>query len=149
MLLWYVQDMPIEQRELWELLPGAAGGQEVVRQRGRAYFAQIGARGGRATRDRYGVVYLREIAQRGGETTRAKYHHEPRTIYTWYGAKERVVPYWPTKATKRRKHPIYVHIELEPPIEEFIQAYCERVLFHAAPAPMLQYPEVGQGQTPP
>src|SRR5438876_504142 len=105
--------MRIEQRELWEQLPGAAGGKELLRQRGPEYFAQLGARGGAATRDRYGVIYLRELAQRGGESLRQKYHTEPQTIHPWYGGVERRIPYWPQNSTKRRKHPIYVRVELE------------------------------------
>src|SRR6266545_3875349 len=118
--------MSIEQHELSELLPGAAGGRELLRQRGREYFAEIGSHGGITTRDRYGVVYMRELAQRGGEATRAKYHTEPRTIFTWYGAVERVVPYWPPATAQRRTHPVYVHIELEPASQEFLDAYVSR-----------------------
>src|SRR4051812_42580264 len=103
MLLCYVQDMPIEQRKLWELLPGAAGGRELVRQKGRENFAQIGARGGAVTRERYGIVYLRGLAQRGGDATKAKYHTEPRTVHPWYGGQERSIPYWPPSATAHRR----------------------------------------------
>jgi hypothetical protein len=105
--------MKIEQRELWELLPGAAGGQELRRRKGRDYFAQLGARGGTTTRDRYGVDYLKELAQRGGEANRQRYHTLPRTVQPWYGGVERRIPYWPPTMTKRRKRPIYIRVELE------------------------------------
>src|SRR3712207_2034598 len=105
--------MKIEQRELWELLPGAAGGQELRRQKGRDYFAQLGARGGTTTRDRYGADYLRELGHRGGEANRKRYHSTPQTLHPWYGGVERRIPYWPPKATKRRKRPLYVRVELE------------------------------------
>jgi hypothetical protein len=105
--------MKLEQRELWELLPGAAGGQALKQRKGSEYFAQLGARGGAATRDRYGVGHLKELAQRGGEATRKRYHSTPRTIQPWYGGIERYIPYWPPKRTKRRKRPIYVRVELD------------------------------------
>jgi hypothetical protein len=105
--------MGIEQKDLWGLLPGAAGGQELSRQRGSEYFSELGGRGGATTRDRYGTEYLRELAQRGGEATRRKYHSQPRTVHPWYGGVERRVPYWPPKATKRRKRPVSIRIEIE------------------------------------
>jgi hypothetical protein len=110
--------MKLEQRELWELLPGAAGGQELKRRKSRDYFAELGARGGATTRDRYGVDYLKELGQRGGEANRKRYHDEPRTIHPWYGGTERRVPYWPPKRTKRRKRPIYVRVELDEPEQQ-------------------------------
>jgi len=107
--------MRVEQTELQELLPGAAGGRALRRLRGRDYFAELGRRGGTRTRDRYGTEYLKELAGRGGKALRRLYHYEPRTIHPWYGGTERVVPYWPPKSTKRRKRPIYIRIELEEP----------------------------------
>jgi hypothetical protein len=105
--------MGVEQKDLWGLLPGVAGGQELRRRKGSAYFAELGQRGGITTRDRYGIDYLKELAHRGGEATRRKYHSQPRTVQPWYGDIERRIPYWPPRATKRRKRPIYVRIELE------------------------------------
>jgi hypothetical protein len=105
--------MGIEQKELWELLPGAAGGRELARRKGREYFVELGQRGGKATRDRYGTDYLKELARRGGEANRKRCHNEPRTVHPWYGGTERRIPYWPPRATKRRKRPIYVRIEIE------------------------------------
>jgi hypothetical protein len=116
----------VRQRELNELLPGSAGGRKLRRLKGREYFVELGRRGGKATRDRYGLDYLRDLARRGGEALRRLYHHEPRTVRPWYGGKERIVPYWPAKATKRRKRPIYVRIELEPPSQEELDAICRR-----------------------
>jgi hypothetical protein len=107
--------MQVEQKELQELLPGVAGGQALRRLKGRDYFAELGRRGGTQTRDRYGNAYLRELAQRGGEATRKNYHSKPRTVEPWYGGVERRIPYWPSTATKRRKRPLYVRIELEQP----------------------------------
>jgi hypothetical protein len=105
--------MKIEQRELWELLPGTAGGQALKRQKSPDYFAQLGARGGATTRDRYSVDYLKDLAHRGGEATRKRYHTIPQTIHPWYGGVERRIPYWPPKVTKRRKRPLYIRVELE------------------------------------
>lgn len=84
--------MGIEQKELWELMPGVAGGRQLSRQNGSDYFAELGRRGGITTRDRYGTDYLKELAQRGGAATRQKYHTEPRTSHPWYGGTERRVP---------------------------------------------------------
>jgi hypothetical protein len=105
--------MKLEQRELWELLPGAPGGQELKRRKGREYFAELGRRGGATTRDRYGVDYLKDLAQRGGEANRKRYHTTPRTVHPWYGGVERSIPYWPPTMTKRRKRPVYVRVELD------------------------------------
>jgi hypothetical protein len=114
------------QRELRDELPGVAGGKALRRLRGREYFVELGRKGGIATRDRYGMGYLRELARRGGEALRRLYHDEPRTVRPWYGGLERVIPYWPANATKRRKRPIYVRIEIEPPTEEELEAIVKR-----------------------
>src|SRR6476646_8279857 len=116
----------IEQRELRDQLQGVAGGKALRRLKGREYFVELGRRGGKATRDRYGVGYLKELAKRGGDALRRLYHHEPRTIRPWYGGKERVIPYWPPNATRRRKRPIYIRIELEPPSEQELDAITRR-----------------------
>jgi general stress protein YciG len=105
--------MEIEQGELWELLPGSAGGRTLRRLKGDAYFAELGKRGGEKTRDRYGKEYLREIARRGSEATRKRYHTQPRIVKPWYGGVERRIPYWPPKATKRRRRPLYIRVEVE------------------------------------
>ena|SRR5689334_14969947 len=120
-----------QQRELRDLVPGTAGGKALRRLKGREYFVELGRRGGKTTRDRYGVGYLREIAKRGGEALRRLYHRQPKTIHPWYGGKERVVPYWPAMATTRRKRPIYMRIELEPPseeeLDEIVKRHIERI----------------------
>jgi hypothetical protein len=123
--------MKIEQRGLWELLPGAAGGQALKRRKGSDYFAQLGARGGTMTRNRYGAGYLKEIGQRGGEANRKRYHGEPRTVHPWYGGTERRIPYWPPKMTKRRKRPLYVRVDVDDQECEQTnaQAADKRVLF--------------------
>src|SRR6266498_347835 len=105
--------MRVEQKELWELMPGAAGGRELARLKGRAYFVELGKQGGATTRDRYGTEYLKGLAQRGGEANRKKYHSQPRTIHPWYGGTERCIPYWPPRSTKHRKRPVYIRIEIE------------------------------------
>ena len=105
--------MRVEQKGLWELSPGVAGGRELVRLKGRDYFVELGERGGTTTRDRYGTDYLRELAQRGGEANRKRYHSQPRTVHPWYGGIERRIPYWPPQATERRKRPLYIRIEIE------------------------------------
>jgi hypothetical protein len=104
--------MGIEQKDLWGLLPGGAGGQELSRQKGSDYFAELGHHGCIATRDRYGIDYLKELAQRGGEANRKRYHSQPQTIHPWYGGTERRIPYWPPRMTKRRKRPVYIRIEM-------------------------------------
>jgi hypothetical protein len=105
--------MGIEQKELWDLMPGAAGGRELARLKGREYFVELGKQGGATTRDRYGTEYLKALAQRGGEANRKRYHTQPRTIHPWYGGTERSIPYWPPRSTKRRKRPVYIRIEME------------------------------------
>jgi hypothetical protein len=105
--------MGVEQKDLWGLLPGAVGGRQLSRQKDSEYFAELGHRGGTATRDRYGRDYLKELAQRGGEANRRRYQSQPQTIHPWYGGAERRIPYWPPNSTKRRKHPIYIRVELE------------------------------------
>jgi len=105
--------MGVEQKDLWELLPGAAGGRELSRLKGRDYFVELGKRGGAATKDRYGSDYLRQLAQRGGEANRKRHHSQPRTVETWYGGTERRIPYWPPTMTKRRKRPLYIYVEIE------------------------------------
>ena len=105
--------MGVEQKELWDLMPGAAGGCELARCKGREYFVELGKQGGATTRDRYGAEYLKALAARGGEANRQRYHTQPRTIHPWYGGTERSVPYWPPRSTKRRKQPIYIRIEIE------------------------------------
>jgi hypothetical protein len=105
--------MGVEQKELWELMPGAPGGRELARPKGRAYFVELGQRGGATTRNRYGTDYLKALAQRGGKATRQRYHNQPRTIHPWYGGTERSIPYWPPRSTKRRKRPVYIRIEIE------------------------------------
>jgi len=91
--------MGVEQKELWELMPGAAGGRELARLKGREYFVELGQQGGTTTRDRYGTEYLKELAQRGGEANRKRYQSQPRTIHPWYGGTERSIPYWPPRST--------------------------------------------------
>jgi hypothetical protein len=105
--------MGVEQKDLWELLPGVAGGRNLSQQKGSDYFSELGRRGGITTRDRYGTDYLKELAHRGGEANSKRYHNQPQTIHPWYGGTERRIPYWPPTATKRRKRPIYIRIELE------------------------------------
>src|SRR6476619_2491706 len=106
--------MGVEQKRQGNLMPGAAGGRELVELKGRDYFVELGKQGGTTTRDRYGTEYLRELAQRGGEANRRRYHSQPQTIHPWYGGTERRIPYWPPRMTKRRKRPIYIRIEVEP-----------------------------------
>lgn len=49
----------------------------------------------------------------GGEANRRRLYTIPRTISPWYGGRERRIPYWPPKHTKRRKRPILIRIELD------------------------------------
>jgi hypothetical protein len=115
-----------EQSELTDLLPGSAGGSALRRLKGREYFVELGRRGGKATRDRYGVEHLRRLSERGGEANRRRYRTIPKTIHPWYGGEERRVPFWPPRATKRRKRPVYVRIEIRAPTEEEIDEIVKR-----------------------
>lgn len=101
------------QHDLYELLPGVAGGRQLLRDRGVGYFAEIGRRGGRTTRQRYGLSYLQELASRGGRSKRWRQYSTPATIRAWDGVTYRRVPYWPHQVRgRRRQRPVFVRIEL-------------------------------------
>ena len=104
----------IEQRRLAELQRGSAGGRAVVEQRGAIYMRQLASAGGRTTVKRYGIDHMRQLASAGGREKRRRTYTWPRTLHTWYGTLERRIPLWPTRATRRRRRPIFVRIELEP-----------------------------------
>jgi hypothetical protein len=101
------------QEDLFGRLPGAAGGRALSRLRGKSYFRQLGQRGGQQTVKRHGKAYMRQIATVGGAANRRRLYTTPRTISPWYGGRERRIPYWPPKHTKRRKRPILIRIEIE------------------------------------
>jgi hypothetical protein len=106
----------LEQRDLWGLLPGAAGGRALRDQRKRPYFGDLGALGGQATIARYGREHMRELARRSAARKRQRRDTQPRTIqYIEVGQVviERVIPYWPHQPRRRhRKAPLLVRIEL-------------------------------------
>jgi hypothetical protein len=112
----------LEQRDLWGLLPGAAGGRALRDRRGAGYFGVLGTIGGRATVARYGVEHMRELARRSVASRRRRRNTLPRTVqYVEIGqvVTERVIPWWPHQPRRRhRKSPILVRIELAciPPV---------------------------------
>ena len=115
--------MPLpEQRDLWGLLPGAAGGRALRDRRGPAYFGTLGSVGGRATVARYGCEYMRDLARRAVASRRQRRNTLPRTVQSievGLVVTERVVPWWPHQpGRRRRKAPVLVRIEVAcvPPI---------------------------------
>jgi hypothetical protein len=102
----------IVQHSLFEVQPGSPGGRALADLRGPSYFKEIGSRGGRTTVQRYGIAHIRQLASAGGREKRRRLYTYPRTVHPWYGGIERRVPYWPRYSTKRRKRPIFVHIEV-------------------------------------
>jgi hypothetical protein len=102
-----------QQEDLFGLFPGAAGGRTLSRLRGKGYFRQLGQRGGQQTVKNHGTAYMRQLATAGGAANRQRLYTIPRTVRPWYGGRERRIPYWPPKHTKRRKRPILVRIEIE------------------------------------
>lgn len=105
--------MDNQQGDLFGLLPGAAGGRELSRLRGKAYFRALGQRGGQQTASRYGASYMRQLGATGGAAYRQRLYTLPKTIRPWYGGSERRIPYWPPRSTIRRIRPILVRIALE------------------------------------
>lgn len=104
------------QRDLWGLLPGAAGGRALRDLRGAPYFGDLAAAGGRATVARYGRAHMRELARRAAASRRERRDTLPRTVqHTEVGlvVTERIVPYWPHQPRRRRrKAPVLVRIEV-------------------------------------
>jgi hypothetical protein len=99
------------QTDFFDLLPGFAGGRSLVKQRGPEYFrtlAYISANRPESERKR--------SAQEAALTRLRRLFTVPRTeVYEGHGMRlvERIVPWFPHWATKRRKRPIYVRIEIE------------------------------------
>lgn len=114
----------LEQRDLWGLLPGAAGGRALRDRRGAGYFGALGSVGGGMTLARYGREHMRELARRGAVSRRQQRDTQPRTVqYSEAGQVviERVVPWWPHQPRRRhRKAPVLVRIELAcmPPVAQ-------------------------------
>jgi hypothetical protein len=98
------------QLDFFEFLPGYAGGRSLYKQRGPEHFRQLGyLSAGRTEEER------KEAAQRGAVTRLRRLYTVPRTeVYQAHGMRlvERVVPWFPHWATRRRKRPIYVRIEI-------------------------------------
>jgi hypothetical protein len=67
----------VRQRELRELLPGAAGG---IARMADADPAALGRRGGEVTRERYGRAYLAELARRAAHARWHGVRHVPHTV---------------------------------------------------------------------
>jgi len=104
-------DTTYVQEDFFHLLPGYAGGKALLIQRGPEHFRQLAwASAQRPEEER------KQAARRGAMTRLRKLYTVPRTeVFEGYGMRlvERVVPWWPHWATKRRRRPIYVRIELE------------------------------------
>ena len=100
------------QHSLSELQRGARGGIALAQQRGASYMRQLASAGGRATVARYGVDHMRQLASSGGREKKRRVYSWPCTIRPWYGGTERRVPFWPARATRRRRRPIFVRIEV-------------------------------------
>jgi hypothetical protein len=100
------------QLNFYHLLPGSAGGRALRDLRGSEYFSEL-ARNAAARRTR---EERQAIHQKGVSERRRRLYTIPRTVVheeVGYRITERVVPWWPHWATKRRKRPIYVRIEIE------------------------------------
>ena len=109
------ESLHYHQRDLFALFPGVAGGRAIFEQRGAAYLAAIGATGGRTTYHRHGRDHMVRIGAAGRAARRARRTTQPQTLTilsTSYIEIIRIVPYWPPRSTKRRRHPIYVLIYL-------------------------------------
>jgi hypothetical protein len=98
------------QLDFFNLLPGFAGGRSLYKQRGPEHFRQLAY----ASANR--PEYARKQAARNAALTRLRrLYTVPRTeVWEGHGMRlvERVIPWWPHWATRRRKRPIYVRIEL-------------------------------------
>ena len=107
---------PLEQRDLWGLLPGAAGGRALRDRHGPDYFGTLAAAGGRATVARYGRAHMRELARRAAASRRQRRDTQPRTVQSvevGLVVTERIVPWWPHDPRRqRRKTPVLVRIEV-------------------------------------
>src|SRR5215213_7194851 len=99
------------QLDFFEFLPGYAGGRSLLQKRGPEHFRQLAyISANRPEHER------RRAAQNAAATRLRRLYTVPRTeVYEGHGMRlvERVVPWFPHWATKRRKRPIYVRIELE------------------------------------
>jgi hypothetical protein len=104
-------DTDYVQLDFFDFLPGYAGGRALYLQRGREHFRQLASiSAGRPEHER------KRTAQAAALTRLRRLYTVPRTeVWEGHGLRlvERVVPWWPHWATKRRKRPIYVRIELE------------------------------------
>jgi hypothetical protein len=99
------------QLDFFDFLPGYAGGRSLYKQRGSEHFRQLASiSAGRPEHER------KQAARNGALTRLRRLYTVPRTeVYEGHGIRlvERVVPWWPHWATRRRKRPVYVRIELE------------------------------------
>jgi len=99
------------QLDFFDFLPGYAGGRSLYNQRGSEHFRQMAwASAQRPESER------KQAARNGALTRLRRLSTVPRTeVWEGHGMRlvERVVPWWPHWATKRRKRPIYVRIEIE------------------------------------
>jgi len=99
------------QLDFFDFLPGFAGGRSLYKQRGPEHFRQMAWASAQRPE-----VERKQAAQRGAVTRLRRLYIVPRTeVYQGHGIRlvERVVPWWPHWATRRRKRPIYVRIEIE------------------------------------
>jgi hypothetical protein len=105
----------IVQHELYDLLPGSAGGRAIRESRGASHFSALGASGGLQTFRRFGTAHMRELGRRGALEARRR-RNLPRTIRYLDGGdlvESRIVPWWPHQPRRRRrKRPVLVEIEV-------------------------------------
>jgi hypothetical protein len=103
------------QLDFFHLLPGSAGGRALRGQRGSEYFSEL-ARNAAARRT---PQERKAIHQKGITERLRRLYTIPKTVTslqightaTWR-ITERVIPWWPHRATRRRKRPVMVRIEL-------------------------------------
>src|SRR5690349_7259394 len=99
------------QLDFFDLLPGYAGGRSLLLKRGPEHFRQMAYISASRTEEE-----RKRSAQEAALTRLRRLYTVPRTeIWEGHGMRlvERVVPWFPHWATKRRKKPIYVRIVLE------------------------------------
>jgi len=105
----------IVQHELYDLLPGSAGGRAIRASRGASHFSALGVSGGLQTFRRFGTVYMRGLGCRGALEARRR-RNLPHTIRYLDGddlVESRLVPWWPHQPRRRRrKRPVLVEIEV-------------------------------------
>jgi hypothetical protein len=103
------------QLDFFHLLPGSAGGRALRNLRGSEYFAEL-ARNAAAKRSK---EERQAIHKKAVKERLRRLYTIPRTVTSLeigyqraWRVTERVIPYWPDRATRRRQKPVFVRIEL-------------------------------------